>query len=242
MTTLPALISDERSELASADNAGAYMEAMLDRAVMWLGEVEKIEDVIHQKCATEAIATFIREKELGRSAELAAAEIIRRCERRIAQLIRVGQEAGEIRKRGDNTKDPVLQENLVSPSAYIRGSKEIVDAYAMTDGVTEKKFDEVIAEAKAEGNLSRANVVRKVKGTPAPKSERSEWQRGTRRIDPNRIMAQTAIALDALVSTIPMVDIPALDPDVIAQWAGPMKQSLLALNRFLKEITNAHQD
>src|SRR5262249_47258596 len=36
-------------------------------------------------------------------------------------------------------------------------------AYAMTDGVSDTDFEDAIGEAKAEGNLSRANVVRKVR-------------------------------------------------------------------------------
>ncbi len=35
--------------------------------------------------------------------------------------------------------------------------------YALTDDVTDEEFDTAIEEAKGEGNLSRANVVRKVK-------------------------------------------------------------------------------
>ena len=34
----------------------------------------------------------------------------------------------------------------------------------MTDGVTAEQFEKAIKSAKAEKNLSRANVVRKVKG------------------------------------------------------------------------------
>lgn len=36
--------------------------------------------------------------------------------------------------------------------------------YAMSDGVTDDEFEEALDQAKAEGNLSRANVVRRVKG------------------------------------------------------------------------------
>ena len=35
--------------------------------------------------------------------------------------------------------------------------------YAMTDGVSDADFEDAIGEAKAEGNLSRANVVRKIR-------------------------------------------------------------------------------
>ena len=43
--------------------------------------------------------------------------------------------------------------------------------YDMTDGVPDEKFEAAITEAKTEGNLSRANVVRKVTGQqPEPRS------------------------------------------------------------------------
>ncbi len=38
----------------------------------------------------------------------------------------------------------------------------------MTDGVTDEEFAEALDEAKAEGNLSRANVVRKLRKQPGP--------------------------------------------------------------------------
>lgn len=45
MTALEVAVADERQQLVLADDPGAYMEAMLGRAVMWLTEVKKIEDV-----------------------------------------------------------------------------------------------------------------------------------------------------------------------------------------------------
>lgn len=53
----------------------------------------------------------------------------------------------------------------------LRAGLEQVQTYAMTDGVTDEQFDLAVAVAKDEGNLSRANMVRKV--TRAPRSRRS---------------------------------------------------------------------
>lgn len=54
---------------------------------------------------TKAIAvgyeSVIREKELAFDAQLAATEIVRRCERRIGELVREGQGRGEIARVGD---------------------------------------------------------------------------------------------------------------------------------------------
>lgn len=44
----------------------------------------------------------------------------------------------------------------------------------MTDGVSDEQFETAIDEAKDEGNLSRANVVRKVQGAGGPKVHASQ--------------------------------------------------------------------
>ena len=42
----------------------------------------------------------------------------------------------------------------------------MTEVYALTDGVSEDEFEDALAEARDEQNLSRANVVRKVTGRP----------------------------------------------------------------------------
>jgi DNA-binding CsgD family transcriptional regulator len=54
--------------------------------------------------------------------------------------------------------------------SFFRHDDERADAYAMTDGVSDADFEDVLGEARSEGNLSRANVVRKLRqrrGEPA---------------------------------------------------------------------------
>lgn len=244
MTALLPEALDERYELGQSQDPAVYMEAMLGRAVMWLGEVQKIEDVINHKAATEAIKTFIREKELGRDAELAAAEIVRRCERRIAQLVRLGQERKEIRQQGESIPHtgralhelPKTVGEVLRPEDPRRGRFEAMELSPLAKP-TDDEFNEAIAQAKTEENLSRANVIRKIKGEPAPTNGRSEWHRKTRHIDLNRAVREMAITLDGLASTIALVDATAVDKETVDQWADSMKQSLRVLTRFIKELT-----
>ena len=93
--------------------------------------------------APEAV---IREKELGFDAQLAATEIVRRCERRI----------GELTQRG-----PGRPKETDRVGSVFSGGHERTDHYAMA-GASPDDFDAAIAEARAEKNLSRANVVRKL--------------------------------------------------------------------------------
>jgi Family of unknown function (DUF6551) len=116
-------------------------------------------------------------------AQLAAAEIVRRAERGIGVAIRRGQQDGEIARPGDHRShgSPGVHggnpndrhdDHLGSPGSFFRHGDERADTYAMTAGVSDADFENAIGEAKAEGNLSRANVVRKVRqqrrAPPAP--------------------------------------------------------------------------
>lgn len=114
--------------------------------------------------ATAAEAT----KQLGLSKEIQddAAEMVRRAEWSLRKAIKKGQEAGEItdRSHGAAVRDDTLspEEEKISPRSLFNSHKEYEDANAMGE-LTEDQFNEVIAEAKDEGNLSRANVARKAR-------------------------------------------------------------------------------
>ncbi len=169
----------------AADPAG-FVVAACQRAKAWLqealehGEIEQIAEI---KSQAEAVRVYTAQKQLGKDAQLAAAEIVRRAERGIGVAIRRGQQNGEIAKRGDrggrgapgvyggNPGDR-RGDHLGSAAGFFRHGDERTDAYAMTDGIADTDFEGALGEAKAEGNLSRANVVRKIRqrrgNQPAP--------------------------------------------------------------------------
>lgn len=165
-------IPQDPAALDRVQDPAAVMVALVDQARTMLAQAQGMEglaDVIEWKSRAEAIRVYTQQKDMGHEAELSAAEIVRRAERRIGQLIREGQEAGEIRRRGQR-EDRESTHDLPSPTDFarpsdLRGNGEGI--YQMTDGVSDEVFDEAIEEAKQEGNLSRANVVRKVKPTTA---------------------------------------------------------------------------
>ena len=157
----------------SADLAEFVVQAC-QRAKAWLrealehGEIEQIAEI---KSQAEAIRVYTTQKQLGTDAQLAAAEIVRRAERGIGVTIRRGQHDGEIAKRGDRRSHGAPggslndrhDDHLGSPGSFFRHGDERADTYAMTDGVSDADFEDAIGEAKAEGNLSRANLVRKIR-------------------------------------------------------------------------------
>jgi hypothetical protein len=171
-----ALATDPQIVERSADPAAFVVQAC-QRAKAWLtealehGEIEQIAEI---KSQAEAVRVYTAQKQLGKDAQLAAAEIVRRAERGIGVAIRRGQVNGEIAKRGDRGSRGAAGVHggnpgdrrgghLGSAAGLFRHGDERTDAYTMTDGVSDTDFEDALGEAKAEGNLSRANVVRKIR-------------------------------------------------------------------------------
>jgi hypothetical protein len=158
-----------------ADPAGV-MVALVEQARTMLAQatgMEGLADVIEWKSRAEAIRVYTQQKDMGHEAELSAAEIVRRSERRIGQLIQEGRDAGEIATERDGRVLGGKRRQLSSDGTELKPSATSIlgqgpirtQVAAMTDGVTDEEFNAAIEESKEEGNLSRANVVRKVKKT-----------------------------------------------------------------------------
>ena len=98
-----ALAADPGIVERSADPAGFVVQAC-ERAKAWLqealehGEIEQIAEI---KSQAEAVRVYTAQKQLGKDAQLAAAEIVRRAERGIGVAIRRGQQNGQIARRGE---------------------------------------------------------------------------------------------------------------------------------------------
>lgn len=172
-----AVLAADPTSLDVYDDPGKQIELACQRANAWLkaGIDVRIETIVETKAQAAALAAFAIQKQLGKDAELAALEVQRRAERGVGLAIRRGQEAGAIAKRGDIGSEirpghagggiPGSRrgDDLVSPADFYSNNEERVDSYALARA-GDDAFDAAIEEAKTEGNLSRANVIRKVKG------------------------------------------------------------------------------
>lgn len=280
-------------------------------------DADDIDRIAELRSQAEAVRVYTIQKQLGEDAQLAAAEIVRRAERGIGIAIRRGQDAGEIRKRHENSgprsdyvrngqvvhADLLHDSNKVSPADYAGQGQAQVDVYAMTDGVSDEGFEDALAEAKAEGNLSRANVVRKTRqrarrpGTrpdgeqvpaPADRSSAAAARRAeligrwagegstsrqiagllgirddavrriardhaisiradevvgrTRRTDSNRIVRETASALEGLAMGAELVNPSDLDKAEVPGWVGSITASLRALSQLAKTLKKEMTD
>lgn len=217
-----------------------YMAVVLNRAKEWLSEAQHIEEVRESRAVAVSYESYLREKELAFDAQLSATEIVRRCERRIGELVRQGQRDGKLMSRGSNTRvDLVANDNLVTvtEAAGVGHRSSLKPLYDLAEA-DPQEFEEALAEAKAEGNLSRANVVRKVKGEPAPTSERSEWHRNTRHLDSNRILLTLAQELDALTTGLDLMRPDDLDPALMAEWMPVIDRAISTIRKHVRRITS----
>lgn len=236
----------DTADIEQAHNPARAAVEVLSEARYLLDQASRDEDIdrlIELKDGAELIREWSVQKKMGLDLELSAAEFVRRTERAIGKAIRAGQERGEIRTKGqrDAAPDvPLLDKSTCRPSGkdLIPNCDERMDIYAFADEATDEEFEEVLAEAKTEGNLSRANVKRKVKKAPPKPTKRPEHLRGTRHIDPNRVVDSTV--LDAVVPTTTFELLEGrygeLDPDRIDGWVNSLSESIKALSRLRSNL------
>lgn len=157
---------------------------MLTEARAWLAHAVEATDpssiaVFKAQMATMAEAT----KQLGLSKDIQtdALEMVRRAERGVGVAIRKGQAEGTVRRRGQvavranqyGQAGKSVDNRISSPTDFVPADDLTGNGagiYDLTDGVTDEQFETAVSEAKTEGNLSRANVVRKVKQITGPET------------------------------------------------------------------------
>ena len=108
-----------------------------------------------------------RQLGLSKEIQLDAQEMVRRAERGVGVAIRKGQDEGTIRTRadggapshrsvlnGDTTEYKPGPTAFAAPHELTGQAGQNNGIYGLTDGVTDEHFEEAVAEAKSEGNLS----------------------------------------------------------------------------------------
>ena len=249
-----ALAMLDPGEIDAARDPGAFVVLACERAKTWLTEAltkGDIDSIVELKSQAEAIRVYTVQKQVGKDAQLAATEIVRRAERGLGLCIRRGQAEGKIRTReaalsmAPNHGHPDGA-SMASPSDYASYSElaggGTVGIYGLTDDVSDEQFEAALTEAKAEGNLSRANVARKAKGEePKPNGDRPELLRKTRRHDANRIVTEICHGLEGYVLGLSLIDFDQLDRAQIDAWSGSLSKSLQSLNRLNRQLKELDQ-
>lgn len=156
-------------EAADPETASVMVTKALEESKAWLSTAMQATDptpIAEFKAWAATVEEAARQKKLGREIELDAAEMVGRAERGLGVAVRRQQESGHVAKRGANRHTLGAPDESTYPvhsSDLFSGNRERADSYALTDGVDDEQFDEAVAAAKDEGNLSRANLVRKTR-------------------------------------------------------------------------------
>lgn len=214
-----------------------YMALVLNRAKGWLTEAQSVEEVRNTKAIAVGYESVIREKELAMDAEMSATEIVRRCERRIGELVRTGQEDGTIAKRGSNTRTDLVGAAYevpvsVTEAAGVKNRSEVKPLYDLADAPAEV-FDNALTEARGEGDLSRANVVRKVKGEERPITDRDRIKSQAR----EKRMWGALTQLEELSKVMPDMPFPSMtEPAEVQDMLGCVERSIQNLHRLRKQL------
>ena len=219
-------------ELVPADNMDALnaldpqsrevaVTRMLSEARSWLAhavEATEPQTIANFKAQMATIAEATKQLGLSKEIQLDAQEMVRRAERGVGVAIRKGQENGTV-ATPSQMKSKAAQiargtyqlhnNELVKPSDLV-GAHDLTmngaGIYHLTDDVSDDEFEDAVTEAKSEGNLSRANVVRKIKGAQSPLT-RDERAREVERLadlgySSRQIAPQIGVGQEALAAIV----------------------------------------
>lgn len=129
---------------------------------------------VKAQIATAAEAT----KQLGLSKEIQtdAQEMVRRAEYAVRKAVTLAQASGDVRSRQTNlvntprSTSTSTSSDTPSPRTFFTTESEYRDANVMAD-LTEQQFEDVLTEAREEGDLSRPNIVEKAREIARPATQ-----------------------------------------------------------------------
>lgn len=240
-------------ELATDPREGVLQ--CCEQGKAWLAyavEHRLIEQIVQLRSQAGLLEALARQMHLGKEAARAATELVRQAERAIGVAIRTGQEAGDIetieeaKSRGGKTSQHGCDTTVSKPKPTDYAAHHELSGpgiYAMTDGVSDERFEAAIGEAKVEGNLSRANVVRKIKGTTPARASvaRPEILRNTHHLQPTKVIGRTVVGLEGFCMGVALLEpehYEGLDQNDVEEWSSSLRKSLRSLNQFAKELNH----
>lgn len=151
--------------------------SMLSEARQWLAhavEATEPKRISEFKAFMATVAETTKQLNLSKDIQLDALEMVRRAERGVGKAIRSGQAEGTVATRGSKLQSAVKPTDLLT-NAEMFGDQRGGGGngvYAITDGVSDDEFDTALEAAKEEKNMSRANVVRKLRSNSADPGDR----------------------------------------------------------------------
>ncbi|MFD6518153.1 hypothetical protein [Rhodococcus sp. NPDC060176] len=275
LAVLPPSVDDKVKALSTLDgeSQARAVTALLSHSRTGLLAAiasQDLKGIVEFKAKASAIQEMSKQLRLGKELQLDAAEFVRRAERGLGVGIREGQANGTIETPEEAASRRSLEmiaareakagrsvnfeftDRKPSPNDYLDNNERNGSGasggsvYDFTDGVTDEQFEEALAEAKDEGNLSRANVARKAKSKsvadpkpePAKKPAEPPARPKGKKFNSANIIRETSIALEGLVMGVGLAYIDDLDTDELKPYIDSINSSLRTLAKFSKGLKN----
>lgn len=246
------------TDLVPAENMGALstlnpvareiaVTLMLDNARGWLAhsvEATTPLGVSEFRAFVATIAESTKQLNLSKEIQLDATEMTRRAERALGLAIRKGQDEGTVAKGRANNNPSGLSKTQttngslgqiptiedLAPDFYYSG----MAIGNLADSFTEPEFEQAITVAKEEGNLTRANILRKgvtaksaearaKANTPTPYTNGKQMEGLTNTLWGIRQSLQSITAIET-----------GMNPDQVAAWTKELADTSRELNRIKK--------
>ncbi|MFC9768962.1 hypothetical protein [Rhodococcus jostii] len=265
---LPPSVSDKVAALSVLDgeSQARAVTALLSHSRTGLLAAIAAQDlpgIVEFKAKAAGVQEVAKQLRLAKDMQLDAAEFVRRAERGVGVGIREGQADGTILKRGEKRHprsnqfgvDGDTVSTKSAPSDFVKmddlsGTGSSAGIYAMVDGVAADQFEVALAEARAESNLSRANVARKCKAKtnppladPVPDTPRPEPDRGAPKPfhgfkkNSTEMLDSINHMLQGAVQTLEFIDADEVDPAQRSRIRTELFTSLNVIRKFMKEVS-----
>lgn len=228
-------ITEPGTTLVVADKSSASVVTLLEQAKSWLAtcvEMTGPAEIAAAKAQIVTAETYARELRLSKDIREDAAEMVRRAEWALRKATQKAQAEGEVASHGGNRTSSPAKELAPPPSSFFTTKREYEDANAVAD-LDEDAFEEVLEEAKSEGNLSRANVARKAR-EKSGKSERAT----PRRALPDQFFTATYDAVKKVESLHRLIGDDRF-PQNAEKVAAKHRNDLLRTRDLLEQVINA---
>ncbi|WP_169240842.1 hypothetical protein [Bifidobacterium olomucense] len=235
---------------------------MLVNAYDWITEAVKATntDPLQAKSMRAYVYTIeeaTKQRDLSKSIQLDAQEMARRADYALGKAIRDGQANGTVTstgtqiKRGNQHKSGEQLDKAFSTSKKISAyglfpsGDAKTQAYEMVDNASPEEFDTILAEAHAEGNLSRANVSRKAKSLHTePVDEVIDVDPATGEIREPHCPKRTVEIFNTIIagatpslSVLSLIDWNQIPSGQAVEWHAQLSEAIKSLQSLNKRLS-----
>ncbi len=240
-------LDDQLVCLSRVDQENAVAE-QINQARTWIagaGPVTELLAALQFNSLVLALENTANQLCLSMMLRRDAQEMVRRSERYVSVAIRKAQNEGIRTGRINSTtlrtevSDSGRQSTTKTIGDLIPGGRTLSEIHAITDGVSDEQFEQVLAEAREKGGLTRLNIARKMKvgGYPATDATpKRSPQRRTPKTDYLAILHRATASLQGITAALePVTALPDAVTEVEAgRLASDLNRSIRTLVRIKK--------